>query len=661
MGRLPALTRVTRPDSSALHSKRTGMAMNHREWVAGLAVLLTLLPGAALAEGGFRVPPYLQHPSETAMTLLWFSEEEVPGRLTFSPSAGSSSLPNFLRRLAALFQPTSSPRTVVSAPRKAPALAYLAWEKEAFFANRAAPSPPYRHRVRLEGLDAATSYSYTVEQGGSRFSSRFTTAPAAEQPIRLIFFADSETEPESTGSHVEWRDPSGRDLERTYLLDQTEGLAANLKVISQRQPDLMIISGDLVESGGEQRDWDQFWLHFNRPDSGIGLASHVPVIAAPGNHEYYNPKSGGYDQPGSERAIARYLTYFEYPSNGSDSGQEGRYYSLDYGPVTIIALDVANDSPNESERDTNFTLLGEGDPNGGRAPAFGPGSRQYEWLRNALERAQSHSEFTFVIFHHVPYSVGPHGWPTGKEASPQVELPPPLTWSVDDSTLPHPAAELDSVVVVDLLVSKGDSLSSGQPVLRVETGSGAALVPSPVRGWIDDIKVSVGDTVAVGQFILSLESGRDSQSGVPVRSLTPLFMRYGVDAIVAGHDEIWQRSEIDGVEVLPGDGGERQHTLHVYDVGIAGDGLRGPEGGLTNPWQKFLVHTDAPEKWRNGVLVEGGKHYGHLEVDVFPLTDGGWRAELKPVHVFPVFESPSRYVKSERRLYDDVQVLTRLR
>ena len=530
----------------------THLATMLRRWVTTLPAALVLLPGEAPADDDFRVLPYLQNPSTTAMTLLWFSEEEIPGRLTFRPVSSSS----------------SSPRVVVSVPERAVSLAYLAWEEEAFFSGPA-PAPPYRHRVRLEGLDAGASYSYTVEQGSSRFSSRFTTVPAADQPVRLIFFADCETEPESTGSHVEWRDPTGRDPGRTYLLDQTDGFAANLKVVAQRQPDLVAIAGDLVESGGEQRDWDEFWLHLTRPDSGIGLASRVPVIAAPGNHEYNeSPKTEGYNQPGSERAMRRYLTYFEYPSNGSGSGQEGRYYSLDYGPVTIVALDVANDSPHQSERDTNFFLLGEGDPNGGRAPAFGPGSRQYEWLRNALERAQSRSEFTFVIFHHVPYSVGPHGWPPGE-----------------------------------------------------------------------------GD-------------GADTQSGVPVRSLTPLFLRYGVDAIIAGHDELWERSEIDGVEILPG-GGERAHTLHVYDVGIAGDGLRGPEGGLTNPQQKFLVHTDAPEQWRNGVLVEGGKHYGHLEVDVYPLEDGGWQAELRPVHVFPLFESPSRYVRSERRLYDDVQILTR--
>ena len=65
-----------------------------------------------------------------------------------------------------------------------------------------------------------------------------------------------------------------------------------------------------------------------------------------------------------------------------------------------------------------------------------------------------------------------------------------------------------------------------------------------------------------------------------MRALTPLFMRYGVDAVFAGHDEMYEHSLIrDGVEHLPnGDGKTRPHELHVYDVGIAGDGLRGPAG-----------------------------------------------------------------------------------
>ena len=141
-------------------------------------------------------------------------------------------------------------------------------------------------------------------------------------------------------------------------------------------------------------------------------------MAAPGNHEYFRGPSGGYDQPDSEGAITRFLTYFEFPPNDApDTEQEGRYFRLDYGPVTLIGLDVANDSPNESDKDTNFFLLGEKDAAGGHAPAFGPGSRQFMWLETQLEDAQVTSSFTFVFFHHVPYSVGPHGWPWGPAQS----------------------------------------------------------------------------------------------------------------------------------------------------------------------------------------------------------------------------------------------------
>ena len=39
--------------------------------------------------------------------------------------------------------------------------------------------------------------------------------------------------------------------------------------------------------------------------------------------------------------------------------------------------------------------------------------------------------------------------------------------------------------------------------------------------------------------------------GYPVRLLTPVFMQYGVDAVISGHDEMWERSEISGIEIKP--------------------------------------------------------------------------------------------------------------
>lgn len=515
-------------------------------------VLISLLtvPRISMAQDDFRVLPYLQNPAADAITILWFSEDDTPGLLSYKK------------------QGSAMDTTFVSTPLLADALAYSAWENDSFFEGNA-PAPPYRHRVRLKGLEPHTTYTYTVDQGTSHFSASFKTAPVADHPIRFIVYADCETEPESTGKHARWVDPISGDV-RPYLLDQTIGYSNNLEVIQTSQPDFVAIAGDLVESGGEQRDWDEFWRHLTHPNVTPGLASQVPYLAAPGNHEYYaGPEIGQYNQPASEQAINRFRTYFEFPENDSpDVEQESRYYHLDYGPITLIALDVVNDSPHRSERDTNFFLLGENDPGGGHAPAFGPGSRQYTWLESQLRKAQVNSEFTFVIFHHVPYSVGPHGWPPGE----------------------------------------GDSL--------------------------------------------------DTQSGVPVRAFTPLFMRYGVDAVFAGHDEMWERSEIVGLEIRP-DSSERSHTMHIYDVGIGGDGLRGSEEGLENPYQKFLVHKDATEVWQDGVLVDGGKHYGHLEVDVMPLGDGSWQAVLKPVYVFPLFDiDGTNYVGYERRLYDDVVILT---
>ena len=525
------------------------MHPNSRRTILGFLVALLALRVAG-ADTDFHILPYLQNPAPDAMTILWFSAEDAPGQLSYGK------------------EDFTDEETITSTPILAEALAYPAWESDTFFDGEA-PLPPYRHRVRLSHLEPNTTYTYTVEQGASRFSAAFKTSPLPDQPVRFVAYADCETEPESTGKHVKWADPTGASSDRLYLLDQTIGYANNLEVIQSRQPGFVAIAGDLVESGGEQRDWDEFWLHLTHPDGEKSLAGKVPYLAAPGNHDYYEgPSLGKYNQPGSERATNRFRTYFEFPPNNApDSEQEGRYFRLDYGPVTLIALDVANDSPHRSEHDTNFFLRGENDAGGGHAPAFGPGSRQHAWLEAQLREAQAGSRFTFVIFHHVPYSVGPHGWPPGEE----------------------------------------------------------------------------------DEF--------DTQSGVPVRALTPLFLRYGVDAVIAGHDEIWERSEIAGVEVSP-DGRERPHTIHFYDVGIGGDGLRGPQPGLVNPFQKFLAHTDAPEVWQDGVLIAGGKHYGHLEVDVVPMADGRWQAVLKPVHVFPLFAADGAYQGYERRLYDDVVTLT---
>ncbi len=512
-----------------------------------LLIFSTILP----AQDKFRIFPYLQNPDIDAITILWFSEENSQGLLSWWE------------------QGTGTKNHVNSTPVAAEALEYSLWEDTTFFDGQA-PSVPYRHRVRIENLNPYSIYEYEVAQGTETFSSSFHTGPDGNTPIRFIVYGDSETEPESTGKFTTWVDPVN-DSVRLYLTDQTTGYKNNLEVIRSREPDLVFIAGDLVETGGEQRDWDEFWRHNTGSSSELSLAGNIPLMAALGNHEYYEGSQlDRYNQPGSERAVKRFLTYFESPPNNSpDPEREGRYYSLKYGPATFIVLDVCNNEMNKSGDDTNFYLLGEKDQGGGKAPDFGPGSDQYIWLEVRLREAQLQSMYTFVIFHHSPYSSGPHGYPAGEAEN------------------------------------------------------------------------------------------TDKQSGYPVRILTPLFMQYGVDAVISAHDEMWERSTIAGTEKRQ-DQSERSHTIHFYDVGQGGDGLREPEKGLYNPDQQFLVHNDVPESWENGILKAGGKHYGHLEVDILPVDADTWQAVLRPVYIFPLFNiAGSEYSLFERRIYNDEVILTR--
>ena len=121
---------------------------------------------------------------------------------------------------------------------------------------------------------------------------------------------------------------------------------------------------------------------------------------------------------------------------------------------------------------------------------------------------------------------------------------------------------------------------------------------------------------------------------------------------------MYEHSVLSGTEVSP-DGLERAHSIHFYDIGIGGDGLRGPVKGVENPYRIFLAHTDAPEVYGpDGVLQDGGKHYGHLEVNVEQNSDGIWQVRIDPVYIFPILQADGRVVDFERRIYKDTVTLT---
>lgn len=501
-----------------------------------------LLAGFLIANahaGEFRVRPYLQNPAPDAMTIRWFSEWSEPGELTVTVGG--------------------RPRTFSSKPERAVTLAPNPFKPEPGGPH---PEVPWRHTLRVTGLRAGTTYPYVVRQGGEQSSGEFTTAPSADTPIRFLAYSDSETEPESTTSPpVDWPPPPGSNRPEgiaRYLADQTTGYRENLRLMAERKPNFILVTGDLVETGGEQRDWDEFWKH-NAGEYG-DIAGAIPLLAALGNHENYAGPGGGYTAEGANFATAKFTTYFDVPSNSAkDPHHMGRYYRIDYGPITLITLDSSDGLPHQTAADTNFNLRGS------HAPDFNPGSEQYRWLETQLADAREKSRFTFVQFHHTMYGSGPHSLPFG-----------------------HP--------------------------------------------------------------------NFSGQAGLPMRVLRPLFFKYGVDAVFSGHDEMLERSQVTGNETLA-DGTTRPHTIHFYDVGMGGDGLRGPAEGFENPFRRFLAHDDVPEHWEGRRLVSGGKHYGHLEVNVAPDAAGNWQAEIVPVAAFPLQDDNGAITGWERRTYDDRVVI----
>ncbi|ERN42858.1 hypothetical protein KR51_00003830 [Rubidibacter lacunae KORDI 51-2] len=549
----------------------------------------------------FRINPYLQQPSSDGMNITWFTEDGASGEITINGPG------------------LDAPVSFASDPTLESLLDYTAAELAQEVEGLEQGSwllgeENYKHTVDIDGLLPNSTYSYSVTAGDSVYEASFSTAPTAEDwdRVRFVALADSETEPRGRVQNRDWQQGalapeslprpsvegslwaenigvSGSRL--NYPLTQTVGYRENLEIINNREPDFMMMPGDLVQGGGFQPGWDEFFRH-NAGEFGSGL-SEYPILPALGNWENFGALNGGYGFDEDERfgplfGRSKYRVYFDTPENGTPEHQD-TYYRVDYGPVTVLTLDSSNGEPEDS-RD-NYG--GEGQPPqvGGRdftepgtdtqanytreqyeaeggtdLADFNPGSAQWNWAIAQLEDAREQGRIIFVQFHHVPYSSGTHGLPMNHENS-------------------------------------------------------------------------------------------SGQGGTPLRQYHPLFEEYSVAAVFSGHSEMFERSFVD--EDNDGVG------VHYYDVGVAGDGMRGErtdaDGNLLkyNPFSQWTADQGELELWQevDGVpqLVSGGKHYGHLEVNVERLNGeaGGAQVTLTPVYSFPILDSNYELVDTERRVYGD--------
>jgi pyruvate dehydrogenase E2 component (dihydrolipoamide acetyltransferase) len=72
--------------------------------------------------------------------------------------------------------------------------------------------------------------------------------------------------------------------------------------------------------------------------------------------------------------------------------------------------------------------------------------------------------------------------------------------------LPELGENIETGQVIQVLVSAGDTIESGQSVLELETDKAVVEVPSPAAGTVKELFVEEGQEIEVGQLILTIEA-----------------------------------------------------------------------------------------------------------------------------------------------------------
>jgi len=77
--------------------------------------------------------------------------------------------------------------------------------------------------------------------------------------------------------------------------------------------------------------------------------------------------------------------------------------------------------------------------------------------------------------------------------------------------LPDTGEGIHEAEIIEVLVSPGDAVEDGQPVLVVETDKANIEIPSPVTGVVKEIKVKAGDIARVGDVVMIFEAASETE------------------------------------------------------------------------------------------------------------------------------------------------------
>ena len=197
------------------------------------------------------------------------------------------------------------------------------------------------YKVLLKNLKGGESYKYRVANGAHWSDwNIFKIGNPTESKYSFIYIGDVQ---DSINGE------SGKIFQRAYE--------------SRPEAAFMLFIGDMIE-----RPHDAYWGEWFR--SGGKLFRTIPIIATPGNHEYYKGIVQKLDE--------RWMAHFSFPQNGP-ANFLGRACYWDYLNTRYISLDS----------------------NG--IQSLGSALEQRKWLKSVLQN--THQKWIVVIMHHPLYST----------------------------------------------------------------------------------------------------------------------------------------------------------------------------------------------------------------------------------------------------------------
>lgn len=206
------------------------------------------------------------------------------------------------------------------------------------------------HSVTFTGLSPETCYAYRVGSGTAASEwFTFTTASVSSKPFTFLYFGDSQIGNNSLYSRV---------IRQAYR--------------SVPDATLLLYAGDLVDGGSGSTLLDDEWGEWY--EAAGFITAEIPVLATPGNHEYYNPADR------SKRELNKYWRAgFTLPSNGPE-GLEETAYSFDYQGVRFITV-----NSEEMLRNEVYAM------------------KQADWVEGLLK--DNPCKWTIITFHHPLFST----------------------------------------------------------------------------------------------------------------------------------------------------------------------------------------------------------------------------------------------------------------